>query len=126
MAIVNDLQEVSQLASQLADQVRALGGQLAAGWTVPVSTKINTAHDALIGLRDMIGRVGAAAPQVESFSERAQRITEETMVAAHYDSFSETFQRLHTSKEEFLEGFRAARRMKPGLTGEQFVRPARS
>ncbi len=113
MAIVQDLQRVIDLATQIADSVRAHGDSLPAGWVAPIATKINTAHDALIGLRDMIGRVGAAAPQVESYSERAQRINEEGVVAAHYDAFSETFQRLHTSKGEFLDGFRAARRLNP-------------
>src|SRR6266545_3172066 len=124
MAIREELQTVCSLANQVSDTLRTLGDQLSGGSAQPLAAKIGEAKAALLEVRDMLSR--GAAPQVESYSERRDRVNQESEVAQHYDTFSEEFQKFHTSKEEFLDGFRAARKLNPRLTGEQFVRPARS
>jgi hypothetical protein len=50
---------------------------------------------------------------------------EQYKVEQHFDGFSETFRKLHTTKKEFVGAFNAARKLDPTVTAEKFLAAGR-
>jgi hypothetical protein len=55
---------------------------------------------------------------------KSRAAIEKETVTAHYDSFSEDFERLNVSREEFLAGWDAACRIDPSVTAHRFLNVA--
>jgi len=62
-----------------------------------------------------------STPTVTKHAEAKPKGVEERQVAAHYQKFSETFDRMSTSKEDLLSAFRSAAQRTPGLTAAKFI-----
>ena len=114
-SIVRDLQQLAEDARLVADQLSALP-QLTErpGVVAALSGNVREAQALLIGMRDALSEVvvGGADP------DRGQ-------VAQHYMDNASAFSEAGVTREEFVDGYDAAKRLDPATTAQTYLTAGR-